>query len=483
MLFNSPEFLVFFPLAVGGYFLCPAGARWLWLLAASYLFYMAWEPGYALLLATSTAVDYAAGRAMARHADRRARRPWLALSLLVNLGLLGFFKYHGFFADTLRPLADAAGLDLRLPGGGFLLPVGISFYTFQTLAYSIEVYRGNIPPERHLGRFALFVAFWPQLVAGPIERPQTLLPQFAQRHAFDYTRVVFGLQRMAWGFFKKLVIADRIALVVDPVYADPAAHTGPVLALATVLFAYQLYCDFSAYCDIAIGAAQVMGFRLMENFNRPFAARNIEEFWRRWHISLSTWFRDYLYLPLGGNRVAAPLHVRNLLVVFVISGLWHGANWTFVAWGALHAVYLIAGRATRPGRARAAQALGLPRVPRVHAALQVAATFGLFAFSMILFRAATLADAAAVFAGLPRGWTQPVAPALAHAGATPLALLGIAAALILLEAVQRLQADAPLRPRIARLPMPLRWTLYAGLLLATLAFGVFRENAFIYFQF
>jgi len=360
--------------------------------------------------------------------------------------------------------------------------VGISFYTFQTLGYSIEVYRGSIAPERHLGRFALFVAFWPQLVAGPIERPRSLLPQFAQRHALEYQRVVFGLQRMAWGFFKKLVIADGLAGIVDPIYADPAAHSGPVLALGTVLFAYQLYCDFSAYCDIAIGAAEVMGFRLMENFRRPFAARNTEELWRRWHISLSTWFRDYVYVPLGGNRGTALFHARNILMVFLVSGLWHGADWTFVIWGGLHGCYLLCGRATRPARDRAAAALGLDRWPGARAAAQVATTFGLFAFSMIFFRAATLADAVAVLRGLPRGWG-----ALDGAGlslpVSPQALLTAVALLALLEGVQWIQAQGPLRPRIARLPLAVRWGLYAGIVLGTLALGNFREQAFLYFQF
>jgi D-alanyl-lipoteichoic acid acyltransferase DltB (MBOAT superfamily) len=488
MLFNSPEFALFFPLAVGAYFLCPHAWRWLLLLAASYVFYMAWEPGYALLLLASTTVDYVAGRAMAALPTQAGRGKYLAASIVINLGMLFFFKYFNFFADALRPVVEMSGLAITIPHSEFLLPVGISFYTFQTMSYAIEVYRGAMPAERHFGRFALYVAFWPQLVAGPIERPQQLLPQFLERHAFVYQRVTDGLKLMAWGFFKKLVIADQLANVVNPVYADPAAHTGPVLVLATLCFTYQLYCDFSGYSDIAIGAAQVMGFRLMENFRRPFHARSIEAFWRRWHVSLSTWFRDYVYLPLGGNRGVWWVHQRNIVIVFLLSGLWHGASWTFVIWGALHAVYLLAGRATRPWRAMAAEACGLARWPTFHGAVQRMVTVALFAFSLIFFRAASLGDAVTVIQGLPLGWGSATWHAIAAApqaylGLTMDALLIVLTMVVLLEIVQSAQERGPLRPRLAHWPLAVRWSLYVGVVLCVLAFGVFRESQFLYFQF
>lgn len=488
MLFNSPEFAVFFPLAVGAYFLCPHAWRWLILLVSSYAFYMAWEPGYAGLLLLSTVVDYLAGRAMDTRPTRTGRGKFLAASITINLGLLFFFKYYNFFADSLRPLVAAAGLQLELPHSAFLLPVGISFYTFQTLSYSIEVYRGALPAERHFGRFALYVAFWPQLVAGPIERPQQLLPQFLERHAIDYRRVTDGLKLMAWGFFKKLVIADQLANVVNPVYADPSAHSGPVLALATLCFTYQLYCDFSGYSDIAIGAAQVMGFRLMENFRRPFHARSIEEFWRRWHVSLSTWFRDYVYLPMGGNRGAWWVHHRNIFVVFLLSGLWHGASWTFVVWGGLHAIYLLSGRALRPYRDRLAMQMGVDRWPGVRHASQRVGTVLLFAFSLVFFRAANMPDAMAVLRGLPAGWNLTTLQTLLSTpqgvlGVAPDALVGVLLMVVVLEIVQSLQERGPLRPRLATWPMPVRWTLYVGIVLCVLALGVFKENQFLYFQF
>ena len=269
------------------------------------------------------------------------KRKWLYLSLLTNLGILFGFKYFNFINDNLQQLFDQINVFYNVPAFDVLLPVGISFYTFQTLSYTIDVYNGKTKAQKHLGVFAVFVSFFPQLVAGPIERSHRLLPQFFIKHEFNYDRVRHGLQQMIWGFFKKVVIADRLAIVVDGVYNNLDDYSGLALIVATIFFTFQIYCDFSGYSDIAIGSARVMGFELMDNFKRPYFSKSISEFWKRWHISLSTWFRDYLYIPLGGNKVVKWRWYYNLFITFLVSGFWHGANWTFIAWGALHGIYLI----------------------------------------------------------------------------------------------------------------------------------------------
>ncbi len=346
MLFNSLQFLLFFPVVTALYFLASQRLRWVVLLAASCVFYAAFIPKYLLILAFLILVDYVAGRGI-ENAEGRRRRMLLLMSLVANIGLLCVFKYLDFADQNLNALFAWAGLDWVIPQLNIILPIGLSFHTFQAMSYTIEVYRGRQKAERHLGIYALYVMFYPQLVAGPIERPYQLLHQFREHHEFDLPRVSDGLKLMLWGFFKKVVIADRIGLYVNQVYEAPTSHHGWSLIVATYFFAFQIYCDFSGYTDIAIGAAQVMGFRLMDNFNRPYFAKSIAEFWRRWHISLSSWFRDYLYFPLGGNRVPVPRWCFNISIVFLLSGLWHGASWTFVVWGALHGFYILVGRFTR----------------------------------------------------------------------------------------------------------------------------------------
>ena len=392
MFFNSLEFLIFFPIVVGFYFLVPHRYRWPWLLAASYYFYAAWNPKYLILILASTGIDYIAALKMEQAEAKPKRRLFLILSLCSNLGMLFAFKYFNFFNDSLRAAFEAFNVFYDVPAFDVLLPVGISFYTFQTLSYTIDVYRGARKAERHLGLFALYVAFFPQLVAGPIERSTRLLPQFYNTYRFDYDRVVDGLRLMLWGFFKKMVIADHIAKYVDAVYADPTGYTGVPVWLATYFFAFQIYCDFSGYSDIAIGGAKVMGYDLMDNFRRPYFSKSIGEFWRRWHISLSTWFRDYLYIPLGGNRVKRGRWFYNLFIVFLISGLWHGANWTFVVWGALHGLYLIFGIVTGPTRERLWAKLGASATVRKWVA--VFFTFHLAVLAWVFFRANNITDAA-----------------------------------------------------------------------------------------
>lgn len=300
---------------------------------------MAFIPVYILILGFTIVIDYIAGIWIEEAKGRK--KLLLAVSIVANVGVLCFFKYYNFLNENLTAMLGFVNTDNPIPALNIILPIGLSFHTFQAMSYTIEVYRGNQKAERHFGIYALYVMFYPQLVAGPIERPQNVIHQFHQKVNFDYERVVEGLRLMLWGLFKKIVIADRLALYVDAVYNNPEHHSGISSAVATVFFAFQIYCDFSGYSTIAIGAAKVLGIDLMENFRRPYLAKSIKDFWGRWHISLSTWFRDYLYIPIGGSRVKFPKYIRNILIVFVISGIWHGASWTFVIWGALHGLYQI----------------------------------------------------------------------------------------------------------------------------------------------
>jgi D-alanyl-lipoteichoic acid acyltransferase DltB (MBOAT superfamily) len=481
MLFNSIQFLIFFPVIATIYFLLPHRYRWLLLLVGSYYFYMSWKPEYIILILASTLIDYSVGLKLGSESRPAIRRRWLLLSLVTNLGLLFSFKYFNFFNDSFRQLFQMANLSYPVPALNVLLPVGISFYTFQTLSYTIDVYRGKIQPERHLGVFALFVSFFPQLVAGPIERSGNLLPQFYQKTAVDYERIISGLQRMTWGFFKKVVIADRLALLVNTVYNHPTEFSGMPLIIATYAFGFQIYCDFSAYSDIAIGAARVMGFDLMENFRQPYYARSIPEFWRRWHISLSTWFRDYVYLPLGGNRVKLPHWVFNILVVFVVSGLWHGANWTFVIWGALHGLYMVGTILGQQVWAKIGKPVKLPSA--VLAILKIFITFNLVSFAWIFFRANSLADATYIATHLFSNFELRIS----LYGTMPGGVFEFAIALLailLMELVHWLQmTKGSIRHIISSQPVWFRWSVYYALVLLIIMFGNFGLTEFIYFQF
>lgn len=351
MLFNSLQFLIFLPIVVAVYYLIPRPAKHLWLLAASYYFYMCWNAAYALLMLLSTAVTYLCGLGLDALGRRelpalkklRLRRTVLWASLLINLAILFFFKYFNFAVDSLNALLIHAGLQLNRPSFDVLLPVGISFYTFQALGYTIDVYRGDIYAEKNFFRYALFVSFFPQLVAGPIERSKNLLKQLAVPKKCSYDNLREGLLLMLWGFFLKIVVADRLALFVDTVYGQDYQNFGGVIVIiATVFFAIQIYCDFGGYSSIAMGAAKMLGIDLMENFNTPYLSMSTAEFWRRWHISLSTWFREYVYIPLGGNRRGLKRQLLNIFIVWALTGLWHGASWNFVLWGLYYALWLTA---------------------------------------------------------------------------------------------------------------------------------------------
>lgn len=479
MLFNSLEFALFFPVVIGLYFGIPQRWRTPMLLVASCVFYMAFIPVYILILAITIIIDYVAGICLEKVAAHR-RKAVLVVSIVSTCLVLFVFKYYNFFTTSFVGFAGLLGWQLTNPSLNIILPIGLSFHTFQSLSYVVEVYYGRQKAERDFVTYATYVMFWPQLVAGPIERPQNLLHQFHEHHDFDYDRVVSGLKRMAWGLFKKVVVADRLALYVNDVYAQPEAYNGLQLCIATVFFAYQIYCDFSGYSDIAIGSARVLGFRLMENFDTPYYSRTVGEFWRRWHISLSSWFRDYVYYPLGGNRVNHIGWCRNVLVTFGISGLWHGANWTYVVWGLLNGIYLVVGRFTTPLRNRFFGAIGLPdgTVPR--AVLQVVTTFLITCVAWVVFRAQTLSDAWYVLTHFWTGWD------LAAIGTEqflrrqfPVAI----ASILVLEFGQSIGRRMNLPDLATRLPLIPRWALYVSAILAVVMFGVYREHQFIYFQF
>jgi D-alanyl-lipoteichoic acid acyltransferase DltB (MBOAT superfamily) len=499
MLFNSLSFYIFFPIVTVGYFLLPHRFRWAWLLAASAYFYMAFVPYYILILCVTILIDYVSGLAIEK-AEGKRRKRFLILSLAANLGMLGFFKYFNFFNANVEALAQWIGWNYPIHSLTILLPIGLSFHTFQSMAYTIEVYRGHQPAERHLGILALYVLFYPQLVAGPIERPGHMLPQFHVEHKFDYQNAADGLRLMAWGFFKKLVIADRLALLVDPIYADPRQYPGPLHFLAMLAIAYQVYCDFSGYSDIAIGAARVMGYNLMTNFDRPFSSRSMSEFWTRWNISLSSWFRDYFYISLGGNRVSIPRYYLNVFLTFLASGFWHGASWNFVIWGGLHGLFVLIEIWTKNLRAALGQIIPLGKLPALQRFIQNLTVFLLVAFACIFFRATSLDDAWYIVTHLFSGYNLSQIPLLlevirATLGANfPLAILFtsltgaqvlaiVAAEILFMEAVQYLQKQNPLERILDGQRAFLRWGAYYALLANILLFGAFSQTTFIYFQF
>ena len=430
---------------------------------------------YILILGFTIVIDYFAG-ILLETTEGKKRKYWLIASLIANVGVLAIFKYYNFMNDNLSALLNSIGYENQVPRLGILLPIGLSFHTFQAMSYTFEVYRGNQKAERNFGIYSLYVMFYPQLVAGPIERPQNLIHQFYKKHFFEYNRVVEGLKMMLWGLFMKLVIADRLAIYVNTVYNNADQHTGKTLALATVFFAFQIYCDFAGYSNIAIGAAKVMGFKLMTNFNRPYFSRSISEFWKRWHISLSTWFKDYLYISLGGNRVSIPRWYFNLFIVFAISGLWHGANWTFIIWGALNGFYLVFAIVTEKWRKKFNSFIYLDRAPKIHNFLQILVTFVLACFAWVFFRANNTADAFHILKSiLSFNGSLFIDKATLTYGFIAIAML------LLIEIRQEFQHKS-------YLPFKTRhWfhehLAYGVLVFLILAIGVFDGGQFIYFQF
>lgn len=404
MLFNSVAFLIFFPLVTLLYYLIPHRFRWILLLIASYYFYMSWDASLVVLILGTTAISYMAGLVIDTTDNTAVKKAAVAIAVAGCLSVLFFFKYFNFLSSSVTNLLGAFGLNSNGIIIEILLPVGISFYTFQTLSYVIDIYRGRIKAERHFGYYALFVSFFPQLVAGPIERPEALLPQFKQKVSLNSENITIGLKYMVIGFFKKVVIADTVGIAVNAIYNNPSSASGLGVLIATVLFAIQILCDFDGYTNIAIGVAKLLGIDLMKNFDDPYSARSIKDFWSRWHISLSTWFKDYVYIPLGGNRRKKPRVLFNLFVVFLLSGLWHGANWTFVIWGAIHGVYRVVGVLTDKLRKKIRVKMNIED-SAILPLLQRLITFALVCFAWLFFRANSISDCGILLSALFTKWS------------------------------------------------------------------------------
>ncbi|MFC5283311.1 MBOAT family O-acyltransferase [Pedobacter alpinus] len=475
MLFNSISFAFFFIIVTTLYYVLPHKSRWFLLLAASCYFYMAFVPVYILILAFTIVIDYFAGIYIEK-AEGKNKKVLLIVSLVANIGVLAVFKYYNFINDNISVLANSLNLENQIPYLKMLLPIGLSFHTFQAMSYTIEVYRGNQKAERHFGIYSLYVMFYPQLVAGPIERPQNILPQMHVKHHFSYLNMVEGLKQMIWGFFKKLVVADRLSIYVDTVYPNPELHNGTTVVISSIFFAIQIYCDFSGYSDIAIGCAKTMGFDFMTNFKRPYFSKSISEFWSKWHISLSTWFRDYLYIPLGGNRVSKSKRYFNLFLVFIISGLWHGASYNFIIWGFLHGIYQVLGLVSKPLFVSVESHLNTISLKFWNFTKGVG-VFCLVTFAWIFFRAPTLDDAFLLISNLESFGKFPfLGNGINQFGHC---LLAIA----LLFTIEYFMEFKPNFKLFGHSNSYVRWASVVGLLFIILIFGVFNGGQFIYFQF
>ena len=477
MIFNSIEFLFFFPLVVVLYWLFKGSLKWqnLLILAASYFFYGWWDWRFLSLIVFSTFCDYIIGIEMHKSFKPRKKKQLLALSISLNLGLLAFFKYHNFFIENFVEAFTLLGGNIEISSLNIILPVGISFYTFQTMSYTIDIYRGQLKPTGDFISFAAFVSFFPQLVAGPIERASNLLPQFYTKRHMTYETCVSGLNDVLWGLFMKIVIADRLAIIVNEVYNSPFEYHGFILVFATILFAFQIYCDFAGYSKIAIGTAKMMGFTLMKNFNTPYFSKSLSEFWSRWHISLSTWFRDYLYIPLGGNRVSRIRWAINLLIVFVLSGFWHGAEWTFIIWGLIHGVFLII-----------ESNIKFNFLPRLQTIINPIFIFGIVCFGWIFFRSNSLNDAIYIIKELFVLENYSISdisfnmiPVIKNTVYPIDVFLSVFLVLFLLT-FEKLYS---LKFEFTRLPFLIRSAIYTTGVWMIFIVGAFEKNEFIYFQF
>lgn len=481
MLFNSFQFLFFFLIVWVLVLITRGRTRRVILLVASYYFYMCWRAKYILVILGITLVDYFAGMEIEKAEDPRRRRLFLGISLAANIGLLAFFKYFDFLTGSIWHVGHFFGLESNPPLLSIILPVGLSFHTFQAMSYTIEVYKKKVPAERNLLEYALYVAFFPQMVAGPIERPYHLLPQFHREPEITAEKIRSGLAQAMWGLFKKIVLADNVSNFVKLIYQSPRAYDGAELSLATLLFSIQIYCDFSGYTDIAIGVARMMGYDLAINFRQPYFSKSVAEFWHRWHISLSTWFRDYTYIPMGGSRVTRMRHWFNLMVTFLVSGLWHGANWTFVVWGGLHGLYMIAYVWLRPLAGRVGHALHTERFPRLVGAAKMIFTFALVTIAWAYFRASTIGDAWYItWHLLPLGRLNPYV--LKVGGFSKATLPYLVLLTVLMFLVEWVIAHPELTPKIWASPV-FRALCYNICIFAIAFFGFYGHRDFIYFQF
>lgn len=481
MLFNSLAFAFFLPIVFILYWILPKKCQWLVILVSSYYFYMSWNVKYVFLILLTTVISYVTAILLEKEESVKRRKLYLAVASLFCLGVLFFFKYFNFISVSIASVVQQFSVNYSPFMVDVILPVGISFYTFQTLAYVIDVYRGDVSAEHHFGKYAAFISFFPQLVAGPIERTSNLLPQIKRENTFEYGQASYGLKLMVWGFFKKIVVADTLAVYVDTVYNNLHEYEGMILAIATVFFTIQIYCDFSGYSDIAVGCAKLFGIDLMSNFISPYFSSSVKEFWSRWHISLSTWFRDYVYIPVGGNRVPKWRHRLNLMITFLVSGLWHGAAWTYVIWGGIHGMAQVVENVFGKAKGKGEESGSKLRIVRI------LFVFIFVSFAWIFFRAQSLSDAAYVIRYTLSGVRHPMQYLkagyhdLAIASKTIITCVGMVGLLGIYDAFS-LKYDVI--ECIGRWKVGLRWLLYLAIVLLILFWApIGNASSFIYFQF
>lgn len=494
MVFNSMDFMIFFPIVVLVYFIIPRKIRYIWLLVASYYFYMCWNAEYALLIGISTIITYLSGLCLSYLKKNPLRKLVVALSFISNLGILVFYKYFDFILENINLILEKLNVQLVSNPFDIILPVGISFYTFQALSYTVDVYRKEIEAEKNPLKYALFVSFFPQLVAGPIERSKNLLNQIKhmdKMKLWNYDRVANGVIMMVWGMFQKMVIADRVSIFVDAVYDNLHAVGTMETVFAAVGFSIQIFCDFAAYSTIAIGAAKVMGFELMENFDTPYFATSIKDFWRRWHISLSTWFRDYLYIPMGGNRKGKFRKYFNLMVTFFVSGLWHGASWNYVVWGGLHGFYQVIGEVTEPVRKKLTKVMKVNTEVFSYKLGQILFTFSLTTLTWVFFRAETIEEALYFFKRMFTVWNPWVFfnEGLYKFGLDRVEVNILFSALVVMLLVELLKyiKKEVVSDFLMKQNLWFRWIIVIALVISCVVYGEyginFDSNQFIYFQF
>ena len=512
MSFLGIEFILFFILVTAVSYALPSNFRSLFLLLAGYFFYWTWQPAYLLILIPSTLIDYfiALGIGPGSSFYKQKRKRLLISGIVLNVALLFLFKYFNFFNDFFRSLFAYVKLSFPMPSLNILLPLGISYYLFKKISYITDVYRGHLAPEKNFTHLALYVSFFPEIVAGPIDRAVSLLPQFQKKikHHVDFNRLTEGLQMIGWGLFKKLVIADRLGILVDAIYDNPGEHRGAVIGLATLFYSFQIYCDFSGYSDMAIGMGRVLGFKLMDNFKQPYLAKSISEFWRRWHISLSTWLRDYLFLPISYSlirkidksklklftlniKVEAWAYITSVLCTMLLCGLWHGANWTFVLWGLIHGLYLCLSFSLKKTRKKIIKLFRLKKWPRLRQVSRISLTFLLVSFSWLFFRAGSLSEAFALISRMFL-FSRPVTLADVEGVSLEESMIGglsianfciATAAIIFLLIVEFFQEKKSIYQLLAERPIWLRWGLYYFVIFSILLFGIYQQQEFIYGQF
>lgn len=477
MLFNSLSFAFFLPIVFILYWAIPHKMRWLLLLAASYYFYMSWNIKYIILILFTTVVSYIAARLLENDYNIIHRKIVLSITLVSCIGILFFFKYFNFFSESLSNILGHFSIQLHPVTLKILLPVGISFYTFQTLSYVIDVYKGKVKPEHHFGIYAAFISFFPQLVAGPIERTDNLLPQIKEVHYFDNEQAMQGVKLMVWGYFKKMVIADAVAPYVDLVFENPSTYYGFDYMIAIFFFTMQIYCDFSGYSDIAIGTAKLFGINLMTNFKSPYFSASIKEFWSRWHISLSSWFRDYVYIPLGGNRCSKVRHAANLLITFLASGLWHGANWTFVVWGGIHGLAQIVENLLK-------NYLGIFRKNKLGKWIATLIVFAFCNIAWVFFRANTLGESCYIIQHLFEGIDCPLNYFRNNLGISVLNFIGMGMMILILALYDYIDARENAIQKLSEKNFAVRWSVYIIIGLIVVFLSQKGEVAeFVYFQF